>query len=232
MNEFLAAAPHATPVAGFVGANISLADSADRRRAHSPTARPSRPARGASPGSIRAPAPCMGMRISLRVHDAHPPLRRSLHAARGRDASADRGRHPRAERILSIEDGLLLSLASRRAVPREARHDRAAHPGVHAWLGVDSDGPSCCAPSRPPSRGDRDTLRGLGAEANAADDKVEDEVLARRVVTGDPAAEQELCRRLLPRVHAWGSSIFARRGRARSLQHVLLVVLEALREGA
>jgi glyoxylase-like metal-dependent hydrolase (beta-lactamase superfamily II) len=30
MNQFLAAAPNATPISGFVGATISLADSADR----------------------------------------------------------------------------------------------------------------------------------------------------------------------------------------------------------
>lgn len=72
----------------------------------------------------------------------------------------------------------------------------------------------------------------MRAGPNGADDTAEDEALARRVVTGDPAAEQELCRRLLPRVRAWGLKHLRSDAAARDLsQHVLLAVLEALRDG-
>ncbi len=59
-----------------------------------------------------------------------------------------------------------------------------------------------------------------------------DAALARRVVAGDATAEAELCRRFLPRVRAWGLKHLRDDAAALDLgQHVLLVVLEALRAG-
>jgi RNA polymerase sigma-70 factor (ECF subfamily) len=71
-----------------------------------------------------------------------------------------------------------------------------------------------------------------GHDANAKDDALEDETIARRVAAGETAAEQELCRRLLPRVRAWGLKHLRDEALALDLsQQVLLAVLEALREG-
>jgi RNA polymerase sigma-70 factor (ECF subfamily) len=64
-----------------------------------------------------------------------------------------------------------------------------------------------------------------------SDDAFEDASLARRVMDGDAAAESELCRRLLPRVHAWGMKHVGDESQALDLgQHVLVTVLEALRD--
>ena len=71
-----------------------------------------------------------------------------------------------------------------------------------------------------------------GADTNARDDAIEDEAIARRVAIGEAAAEQELCRRLLPRVRAWGLKHLRDEAAALDLaQEVLLGVLEALRQG-
>jgi RNA polymerase sigma-70 factor (ECF subfamily) len=65
----------------------------------------------------------------------------------------------------------------------------------------------------------------------ASDDAFEDAALARRVMEGDAAAESQLCRRLLPRVHAWGMRHVGDEAAALDLgQQVLVVVLEALRD--
>ncbi len=64
-------------------------------------------------------------------------------------------------------------------------------------------------------------------------DTAEDAVLARRVAAGsDAEAEEALCRRLFPRVRAYGLRHTRDEAMAADLaQHVLLVVLEALRAG-
>ncbi len=76
-------------------------------------------------------------------------------------------------------------------------------------------------------------LPGTGADAGAvAADDLEDEALARQVILGDAPAEEMLCRRLLPRVRAWGLKHLREEAAARDLaQHVVLAVLEALRTG-
>jgi RNA polymerase sigma-70 factor (ECF subfamily) len=64
-----------------------------------------------------------------------------------------------------------------------------------------------------------------------SDDAREDAALARRVMEGDAAAESELCRRLLPRVRAWGMRHVGNEAAVLDLgQQVLVVVLEALRD--
>jgi RNA polymerase sigma-70 factor, ECF subfamily len=64
------------------------------------------------------------------------------------------------------------------------------------------------------------------------DDAAEDAALARRIAEGDAAAEALLCRRLLPRVRAYGLRHLREDGAASDLaQHVVLIVLEALRGG-
>jgi RNA polymerase sigma factor (sigma-70 family) len=69
--------------------------------------------------------------------------------------------------------------------------------------------------------------------AAATDDAHHDEALARRIAAGaDPAAEAELCRRLLPRVRAYGLRHLRDRVAAADFaQHVVTVVLEAVRAG-
>jgi RNA polymerase sigma-70 factor (ECF subfamily) len=65
-----------------------------------------------------------------------------------------------------------------------------------------------------------------------SEDAYEDAALARRVMKGDAVAENELCRRLLPRVHAWGMKHMRDEAAALDLgQQVLVAVLEALRAG-
>ncbi len=62
------------------------------------------------------------------------------------------------------------------------------------------------------------------------DDAAEDAVLAKRIVAGDPAAEAALCRRVLPRVRAWGLKHTRDEAAALDLgQQVVVVMLEALR---
>jgi RNA polymerase sigma-70 factor (ECF subfamily) len=64
----------------------------------------------------------------------------------------------------------------------------------------------------------------------AEDDANEDEALARRVTAGDAAAEAELCRRVLPRVRAFGLKHLRDEAAALDLaQQVTLTLLEALR---
>jgi RNA polymerase sigma-70 factor (ECF subfamily) len=72
----------------------------------------------------------------------------------------------------------------------------------------------------------------IAAQApGSSEDAREDAVLARRVMEGDPVAESELCRRLLPRVHAWGMKHMRDEAGALDLgQQVLVAVLEALRD--
>jgi len=72
----------------------------------------------------------------------------------------------------------------------------------------------------------------IAAQApGASDDARADAALARRVMEGDPAAESELCRRLMPRVHAWGMKHTGDEVAALDLgQQVLMTVLEALRD--
>jgi RNA polymerase sigma-70 factor (ECF subfamily) len=66
----------------------------------------------------------------------------------------------------------------------------------------------------------------------AHDDPDVESELARRIVAGDRAAEGELCRRLLPRIRAWGLKHTRDEAVALDLgQQVLIVVLEALRAG-
>ncbi len=71
--------------------------------------------------------------------------------------------------------------------------------------------------------------------APAIDEAREDEALARRVAAAggtDPVAETELCRRLLPRIRAYGLRHLRDGAAAADLaQHVLVAVLEALRAG-
>lgn len=56
--------------------------------------------------------------------------------------------------------------------------------------------------------------------------------LAGRVAAGDQAAEEGLCRRLAPRIWAWGVRYLGDDQDARDLtQEVLVIVLEALRAG-
>lgn len=63
-------------------------------------------------------------------------------------------------------------------------------------------------------------------------DAVEDAALARRINGGDRDAEGLLCRRLLPRVRAWGLKHVRDEVAAVDLaQQVVIVVLEALRDG-
>jgi RNA polymerase sigma-70 factor (ECF subfamily) len=70
----------------------------------------------------------------------------------------------------------------------------------------------------------------VAGQGIAADDTVEDAALARRIGEGDANAELELCRRLLPRVRAWGLKHTRDDDAARDLvQQVLVVVIEALR---
>jgi RNA polymerase sigma-70 factor (ECF subfamily) len=66
-----------------------------------------------------------------------------------------------------------------------------------------------------------------------ADDRVEDAALARRVIAErDPAAESELCRRLYPRIRAYGRRHLRDDASAADLaQQVLVVLIEALRAG-
>jgi RNA polymerase sigma-70 factor (ECF subfamily) len=67
-------------------------------------------------------------------------------------------------------------------------------------------------------------------EAAVRDDAAEDGALARRIATGDTAAEEELCRRLLPRARAWGLKHMRDETAALDLaQHAVLTLLEALR---
>lgn len=64
------------------------------------------------------------------------------------------------------------------------------------------------------------------------DDSATDAALARRIVDGDPAAEAELCGRMLPRIRAWGLKHTRDATTADDLgQHAMIVVLEALRAG-
>ncbi len=64
-------------------------------------------------------------------------------------------------------------------------------------------------------------------------DAAEDAALARRVIaTADTEAEEALCRRLFPRIRAYGRRHTRDDAIAADLaQHVLVVVLEALRAG-
>ncbi|MBX3188581.1 MAG: sigma-70 family RNA polymerase sigma factor [Labilithrix sp.] len=66
-----------------------------------------------------------------------------------------------------------------------------------------------------------------------SDDAFEDEALARRIAAGDDAdAARLLCRRLFPRIRAYGlRRLRDDAGAADLAQHVLVVVLEALRAG-
>jgi RNA polymerase sigma-70 factor, ECF subfamily len=63
------------------------------------------------------------------------------------------------------------------------------------------------------------------------DDSLEDAVLARRIAANlDPSAEAQLCRRLLPRIRAYGLCHLRDEAAASDLaQQVLVVVIEALR---
>jgi RNA polymerase sigma-70 factor (ECF subfamily) len=62
------------------------------------------------------------------------------------------------------------------------------------------------------------------------DDSAEDAALARRIARGgDPAAEAELCRRLVPRVRGYGRRHADPATASDLAQHVLVVVIEALR---
>ena len=65
----------------------------------------------------------------------------------------------------------------------------------------------------------------------AEDDREEDAALARRIVaTGDRAAEDALCRRLIPRLRAYGLRHLRDETGALDLaQQVMVVVIEALR---
>ena len=63
-------------------------------------------------------------------------------------------------------------------------------------------------------------------------DAIEDAALARRITAGDREAEAVLCRRLLPRVRAWGLKHLRDEVAALDLgQQVVIAVLEALRAG-
>jgi RNA polymerase sigma-70 factor (ECF subfamily) len=71
-----------------------------------------------------------------------------------------------------------------------------------------------------------------GHDHASVDSVLDDATLARQIAAGDPAAETELCVRLLPRVRAWG--LKHARDEAAALdvaQQVLVVVIEALRAG-
>jgi RNA polymerase sigma-70 factor, ECF subfamily len=65
------------------------------------------------------------------------------------------------------------------------------------------------------------------------DDSAEDAALARRITAdGDASAEALLCRRLFPRIRAYAMRHLRDRAAASDLaQHVVMVVLEALRAG-
>jgi RNA polymerase sigma-70 factor, ECF subfamily len=65
------------------------------------------------------------------------------------------------------------------------------------------------------------------------DDSAEDAALARRIAAGrDQEAEAALCRRLIPRVRAYGLRHLRDEAAASDLaQHVSVLVLEALRDG-
>jgi RNA polymerase sigma-70 factor (ECF subfamily) len=70
-----------------------------------------------------------------------------------------------------------------------------------------------------------------GADSAAEDERI-DAALAREIGAGVVRAERDLCVRLLPRVRAWGLKHLRDESLALDLaQDVLLVVLEALREG-
>jgi hypothetical protein len=83
-----------------------------------------------------APAPWMGVRLSVRVHDANPPLWRLVHAIR-RDAPRHyRERHSRAKRSRTCRDGLLLAFPGYRQTARPPCRHRSHHARVHARLGL------------------------------------------------------------------------------------------------
>ncbi len=64
------------------------------------------------------------------------------------------------------------------------------------------------------------------------DDSSADGALARQIAAGDRGAETELCRRLLPRIRAYGLRHLRNDSAASDLsQQVLVIVLEALRAG-
>jgi RNA polymerase sigma-70 factor (ECF subfamily) len=64
------------------------------------------------------------------------------------------------------------------------------------------------------------------------DDSLEDAALARRVAAGDPTAETELCRRILPRVQSFGLRHLRDESAALDLaQQVVITLLQALRGG-
>src|SRR5579872_6812585 len=65
------------------------------------------------------------------------------------------------------------------------------------------------------------------------DDSAEDAALARRIAADrDASAESILCRRLFPRIRAYGMRHMRDEAAASDLaQHVLVVVIEALRAG-
>ena len=76
-----------------------------------------------------------------------------------------------------------------------------------------------------PGVGDGRLQRGM-----VVDDAAEDARLARLVAAGDRDAELALCRRMLPRVRAWGLKHLRDEAAARDLaQQAVLVMIEAVR---
>ena len=137
LNQWLAAAPNATPAHGQIGCNIWLTDMADRAAARAQERRGARP-RGQEGALARhaARAAQLGCRRDLRGDHRHAVLQRSLHPDGTGDAD-HRERHRRTPRSPS-EDRLPYMPPTRhaRADPAppggaEAHHHRAdARPGV------------------------------------------------------------------------------------------------------
>ena len=133
LNQWLAAAPQATPLCGQVAAMVSIADLADRApRALADGESLSLGTRRVTLDRHAAPAPRLGVRLPPRDAHAHPALRRSVHPGRERSSRPDRGRHFRPQRGLPAAHGLLLPHPERATASRASRGPRAHHAGLHA----------------------------------------------------------------------------------------------------
>ncbi len=152
-------------------------DGVGRRRCRPPGAGAGR-RRGASHRPPRlqvagraARAARLGMRLHDGTRDAHPALRRPLHPGRFGRRGAHRGRHPRPERGLPPDDGLLRACAADRRDPRAPcpRSSRRSSPACTAARGAAMARRFCVrsrAPSpaqrqwRPPRRSNRSPEKG------------------------------------------------------------------------
>ena len=137
LNQFLAVAPQAVPLCGQVAAMVSIGDLADRPpRALADLERLSLGQHDGAMDRRAASAAWMGVRLPVRVHDAHPALRRPVHAIR-RDTPRGHGeRHSRAQRSGAGRNGLLRAFAGHRPVARAPRRHGSHDACVHARPGL------------------------------------------------------------------------------------------------